>query len=82
MGEMVDINDELVRTVITVDDGCDHTQRFIWMMNTRRNIRNKVFRHEPKPVRVTKIRIEASVQLRGNCHDKSNFCRKSCSDCL
>ncbi|EIH4248710.1 hypothetical protein CFF52_001578 [Escherichia coli] len=59
MGEMVDINDELVRTVITVDDGCDHTQRFIWMMNTRRNIRNKVFRHEPKPVRVTKIRIEA-----------------------
>ncbi|EED1397898.1 hypothetical protein QFS46_003536 [Escherichia coli] len=59
MGEMVDINDELVRTVITVDDGCDHTRRLIWMMNTRRNIRNKVFQHEPKPVRVAKVRIEA-----------------------
>ncbi|EMX4458660.1 hypothetical protein AAGW29_000347 [Escherichia coli] len=59
MGEMVDINDELVRSVITVDDGCDHTRRLIWMMNTRWNIRNKVFQHEPKPVRVTKVRIEA-----------------------
>ncbi|EED1319212.1 hypothetical protein [Escherichia coli] len=59
MGEMVDINDELVRTVITVDDGCDHTQRFIWMMNTRRNIRNKVFRPEPELIKVARVRIEA-----------------------
>jgi hypothetical protein len=32
MGEMVDINDELVRSVVTVDDGRDYTAQLVWRM--------------------------------------------------
>lgn len=35
-----------------VDDGCDHTQRIIWLMNTKRRIREGINTPRPNTPRI------------------------------
>lgn len=64
MGEMVDINDELVRSVVTVDDGRDYTARIVWRMGSRRDMRNGVSAAMPPAPQVAAIRVEAKKKPR------------------
>ncbi|CDZ82710.1 hypothetical protein BN1086_00796 [Citrobacter koseri] len=64
MGEMVDLDDELVRSVVTVDDGRDYTDRIIWKMCSRRNMRNGVSTPLPPAPQVAAVRVEAKKKPR------------------
>lgn len=64
MGEMVDINDELVRSVVTVDDGRDYTAQLVWRMGNRRDMRNGVSVPIPKAPKVSTVRVEAKRKPR------------------
>lgn len=59
MGEMADLNDELVRSVVTVDDGRDYTARLVWRMGGRRDMRNGVSAAMPPAPQVAPVRVEA-----------------------
>ncbi len=64
MGEMVDINDELVRSVVTVDDGRDYTARLVWRMGSRRDMRNGISVPIPPAPKVSAVRFEAKKKPR------------------
>lgn len=64
MGEMVDINDELVRSVVTVDDGRDYTAQLFWRMGNRRDMRNGVSVPIPPALKVSAVRVEAKRKPR------------------
>lgn len=64
MGEMADLNDELVRSVVTVDDGRDYTAQLVWRMGARRDMRNGVSAPMPPAPRVAAVRVEAKKQPR------------------
>lgn len=64
MGEMVDINDELVRSVVTVDDGRDYTAQLVWRMGNRRDMRNGISVPLPPAPKVSAVRVEAKRKPR------------------
>lgn len=64
MGEMVDLDDELVRSVVTVDDGRDYTARLVWRMRVRRDMRNGVAAPMPPAPQVAAVRVEAKKKPR------------------
>ena len=64
MGEMVDINDVLVRSVVTVDDGRDYTAQLVLRMGNRRDMRNGVSVPIPPAPKVSTVRVEAKKKPR------------------
>ncbi|WP_455424836.1 hypothetical protein [Dryocola sp. LX212] len=58
MSEYADLNDELVKASVQIDDGCDHTKRLVWQMNARRNMRNGVSVPMPPAQKVVAAKIE------------------------
>ena len=64
MGEMVDINDELVRSEVIVDDGRDYSARLVWKMGNRRDMRNGVSVPIPPAPKVSAVRVEAKRKPR------------------
>lgn len=64
MSEYADLNDELVKASVQIDDGCDHTKRLVWQMNVRRNIRNGVSVPMPPAPKVAGTKIQPKKKLR------------------
>lgn len=64
MGEYVDLNDELVKASVQIDDGCDYTKRLVWQMNARCDMRNGVSRPMPPAPKVAAAKIEAKKKPR------------------
>lgn len=58
MPEYADLNDELVKASVQIDDGCDHTKQLVWQMNARRNIRNGVSVPMPPAPKVAGTKIQ------------------------
>ncbi|MGL4726147.1 MAG: hypothetical protein ACRCWW_16840 [Scandinavium sp.] len=68
MGEMVDLNDELVRSTVNVDDGCDWTAWIIWNMRKNYFIHNRISLRPPARPQVAKPRFEAKKKPRKRAH--------------
>ncbi len=55
--QMVDINDELVRTVVHIDDGRDYTKRHIHRMRRNQHIHEGICPPLPPAPKVAEIKI-------------------------
>ncbi|SAI93557.1 hypothetical protein [Enterobacter hormaechei] len=64
MGEMADINDKLVRSVLIIDDGRDYTAHLVWKMGNRRDMRNGVSVPVPPAPKVAAVRVKAKKKPR------------------
>lgn len=64
MSEYIDLNDELVKASVQIDDGCDHTKRLVWQMNVRRDMRNGISVPMPPAPKVTAVKIEPKKKPR------------------
>lgn len=64
MPEYADLNDELVKASVQIDDGCDHTKRLVWQMNARRNMRNGVSVPMPPAPKVTATKVQPKKKPR------------------
>ncbi|MEQ1962367.1 hypothetical protein ABLB69_04160 [Xenorhabdus khoisanae] len=55
--QRVDINDELVRTVVHIDDGRDHTQQHIHRMRHNQRINEGICPPPPPAPKVAEVKI-------------------------
>lgn len=55
---IADLNDALVKASVRIDDGCDHSDRIVWRMNVKRNMRNGVVAPKPEAPQVAPVKIE------------------------
>ncbi|PHM51137.1 hypothetical protein [Xenorhabdus sp. KK7.4] len=58
--QMVDIDDELVRTVVHIDDGRDWGQRIIHIMNRNRHIHEGICPPLPPAPKVSVVKITSA----------------------
>lgn len=64
MTEFADLNDELVKASVQIDDGCDHTKRLVWRMNARRDMRNGVSLPMPPAPKVCAAKVQPKKKPR------------------
>lgn len=64
MGEMADLNDALVRSTVSVDDGCDWTAWIIWNMRSNCRISNGVHQLPPERPQVMAPKITPMKKTR------------------
>lgn len=50
-------DDPLIKALHCVDDGCCHLEPYLWYLNSRRSLHDKVYTPCPKPKRVTEPRL-------------------------
>ncbi|MDC9606393.1 hypothetical protein [Xenorhabdus griffiniae] len=63
--QMVDINDELVRTVVYIDDGRDHTKRHTHRMRRNQHIHEGICPPLPPAPKVADVKITPKKNKRG-----------------
>ncbi|WP_324029320.1 hypothetical protein GC087_21555 [Pantoea sp. JZ2] len=65
---MADLNNELVKASVKIDDGRDYTNWLVWDM--RKNYRRSTGKREPEPARpqVAPVRIEPKKKARQRGH--------------
>ncbi len=63
--QMVDINDELVRTIVHIDDGRDHTQRHIHRMRRNQHIHKGICPPLPPAPKVAGVKITPKKGKKG-----------------
>lgn len=58
MGEMADLNDVLVRSTLTVDDGCDWKYWLVWDMRKNFFIHQRINPAPPERPKVSEVKLE------------------------
>ncbi len=61
---MADLNDPLVQVSMHIDDGCDWTAWLIWLMNSKRRMRDGVTESPPARPQVAAVKIEPKKKPR------------------
>ncbi|PHM22138.1 hypothetical protein [Xenorhabdus ehlersii] len=67
---IVDINDELVRTVVHIDDGRDHTKRHIHRMRRNQHIHEGICPPIPPAPKVAEVKLTPVKKSKGHKRGK------------